>query len=94
MTTAERDALAARIAQHPADRYPAQHATSQFHLGSLLLRTGETAPALTALTVARAVFERIGMRVEQAKSTVMLGVALRGAGRPVDAELALSTAVG
>ena len=93
MTTTERSSLTARIAQYPADRYPAQHATSQFHLGSLLLQSGDTAPALTALTVAREVFGRIGMRVEHAKSAVMLGVALRAAGRPADAQQTLSTAV-
>lgn len=92
MTTTERDALSARIAQHPADRYPAQHATSQFHLGALLLQSGETAGAMAALTAARELFGRIGMRVEQAKAAVMLGVALRSAGRPAEAEPAFTTA--
>lgn len=92
MTTAERDALTARIAQHPADRYPAQHATSQFHLGALLLQTGDTTAALAALTAAREVFGRIGMRVEQGKAAVMLGVAQRNAGRFAEAEQAFATA--
>ncbi len=93
MTTAERDALRERLAQHPPDRYPAQHATTQFHLGALLLRVGETAPALDALAVAREVFGRIGMRVEHAKAGMMLGVGLREAGRGPEAEAALDTAV-
>ncbi len=94
MTETERDVLQARLVQHPPERYPAQHATTQFHLGSLLLRTGETAPALAALSTAREVFGSIGMRVEHAKSGMMLGVALRAAGRSADAEVVLADAVG
>lgn len=93
MTAPERDALQARLAQHPADRYPPQHATAQFHLGALLLRTGDHAAALAALTTAREVFGRTGMRVEHAKAGLMTGIALREAGRSADAESAFATAV-
>ena len=93
MTTAERDALRDRLAQHPADRYPAQHATTQFHLGALLLHAGETGPALEALWAARDVFGRIGMQAEHAKAGLMLGVGLRGAGRNTQAEAAFEAAL-
>jgi len=93
MTTAECDVLRERLARHPPDRYPAQHATTQFHLGSLLLRVGETGSALDALAAAREVFGRIGMQVEHAKAGMMLGIGLRGAGRSADAEAAFDTAV-
>jgi len=88
----ERDALVARLARYPVERYPVQHATTQFHLGSLLLETGQTGSALEALVSAREVFARIGMRLEQAKATVMLGAALRAVGRRRDAAAAFSQA--
>jgi tetratricopeptide (TPR) repeat protein len=77
----EQEVLAERLARHPVERYPVQHATMQFHLGSVLLQTGDVDGALPALSVAREVFARSGMRLEAAKATVMLGVALRTAGR-------------
>lgn len=94
MTSPEHEALQARVAQHPPDRYPAQHATAQFHLGALLLRTGDSASALAALRAAREVFGRTGMRVEHAKAGLMLGIALREAGLPDESETAFVTAVG
>lgn len=93
MTTAERDALRDRLAQHPVDRYPAQHATTQFHLGALLLHAGETGPALDALEAAREVFGRIRMQAEHAKAGMMLGIGLRGAGRSAQAEAAFEAAL-
>ncbi len=33
--------LRERLRRHPADRHPLQHATAQFHLGSVLLGAGD-----------------------------------------------------
>ena len=81
MARAEQESLVDKLARYPVDRYPVQHATTQFHLGSALLHVGDTAPALEALHVARRVFARSGMRLETGKATMMLGVGLR-AGHP------------
>jgi tetratricopeptide (TPR) repeat protein len=88
----EQESLVDRLARYPVDRYPVQHATTQFHLGSALLHTGETEPALEALDAARQVFGRTGMRRETGKATVMLGVGLRAAGRLEDAASAFVAA--
>jgi tetratricopeptide (TPR) repeat protein len=77
----EQESLPDRLARFPIERYPVQHATTQFHLGSSLLHAGQIAPALDALAVARRVFDDVGMGLEAAKATVMLGVGLRSAGR-------------
>ncbi len=92
MATSEQEVLTRRLGQYPVGRYPVQHATTQFHLGSTLLHAGEVAVALGALTVARDVFGRAGMVLETAKSTVMLGAALRLAGRGDEAEAAFRAA--
>lgn len=92
MALPEQHVLITRLSRYPADRYPVQHATTQFHLGSLLLQAGEAVPAVPALTAARDAFGRAGMRLEQAKATVMLGVALRTAGRLADATSAFDAA--
>jgi len=84
--------LVSRLQSYPPERYPVQHATTQFHLGSVLLHAGETGAALQALTAAREVFHGAGMRLEQAKAGVMLGVALRTAGRRDEAAATLSAA--
>lgn len=85
MTESEPDVLVQRLGQYPADRYPVQHATTQFHLGSARLHAGQGAAALPSLTLAGEMFARAGMRLEQAKAGVMLGVALRQIGRLDDA---------
>lgn len=92
MTESEQDALVQRLARYPADRYPVQHATTQFHLGSVRLHAGQGAAALPALTLAGEMFARAGMGLEQAKSGVMLGVALRQVGRLDDATAAFVNA--
>lgn len=81
MPSSEHDVLLERLGRYPPERYPVQHATTQFHLGSVLLHAGELAGAVQALSVAQAVFTRAGLRLEAAKATLMLGVAHRGAGR-------------
>lgn len=73
--------LEARLARYPADRYPAQHATAAFHLGTAYLQRGLVAEALATLRAAYSVFGRLGMRLEQTKALTMHGVALREAGR-------------
>ncbi len=85
-------ALVERLRRYPVERYPVQHATTQFHLGSVLLHAGDTGAALEALTAARDAFAHAGLRLEQAKATVVLGVALRAAGRSDEAVAAFSTA--
>jgi len=89
---AEQDDLRSRLDRYPVERYPVQHATTQFHLGSALLHAGETDPALSALTAAQRLFSTSGLRLEQAKAMMMVGVALRAAGRPQDAARALREA--
>jgi tetratricopeptide (TPR) repeat protein len=86
------ESLVDKLARYPVDRYPVQHATTQFHLGSALLQAGETAPALEALAVASRVFARAGMPLETGKATVMLGVGLRAAGRLEEAADAFTRA--
>lgn len=92
MAESEQDVLLDRLARYPVDRYPVQHATTQFHLGSVLLQAGETAQALQSLTVARDVFSATAMRFERAKAAVMLGAALRAAGQPEQAAAEFTTA--
>lgn len=92
MAESEQDVLVARLGQYAPDRYPVQHATTQFHLGSLLLHAGDMGAALHALTAAGELFARSGMRLEQAKTTMMLGIALRSVGRLEEAATAFTCA--
>lgn len=85
MVQQEQETLADRLARFPAERYPVQHATTQFHLGSTLLHAGSTGPALAALVVARQLFAASGMQLETAKATLMQGIAERAAGRLAEA---------
>jgi tetratricopeptide (TPR) repeat protein len=84
--------LHARLTRFPVARYPAQHATTQFHLGSGRLAAGDVPGALEALAVARDVFGRVGMGLEEAKAGVMLGIALRAVGRSGEAAEILAAA--
>lgn len=79
------DELEARIAQHPAERYPVQNATASFHLGALLAEAGRAAEAVEALRRSVTLFGRAGLREEQAKSRNALGAALRLTGDTVAA---------
>jgi len=81
----EQEDLTARLRRFPVDRYPVQHATTQFHLGSERLHAGDANAALAALTAASDVFDQIGMGLEQAKADVMLGIGLRTAHRRSEA---------
>ncbi len=88
----ERELLGERLGRYPAERYPVQHAATQFHLGSALLLAGDFIPAAGALRAARDMFEQAGMRLEKAKANVMLGAALRADGRRDQAVAAFSAA--
>ena len=92
MVQSETDVLADRLGRFPADRYPVQHATTQFHLGSVLLQAGETTRAVAALRTAREIFSLAGMSLEQAKATMMEGIGLRGMGRLDEAAEAFTAA--
>ncbi len=74
-------ALETRLAKHPPGRYPAQHATAAFHLGTTHLQRGRVAEALQVLRAAVEIFGQLGMRLEEAKALTMQGVAFREAGR-------------
>lgn len=82
MESSEQDVadLRTRLERYPAHRYPVQHATAQFHLGTVLLQTGAVADALIALTVAEEGFAATGLALERAKATNMHAVALRTSG--------------
>jgi tetratricopeptide (TPR) repeat protein len=89
----EQDLLVAKLDRYPPQRYPVQHATTQFHLGSLLLHAGQAAAAARALEPARDLFSQAGMGTEAAKATMMLGVALRMGGDLTAAHAAFGTAM-
>lgn len=72
--------LRERLRRYPAARYPVQHATAQFHLGTALLQAGDAHEAATTLRASAAGFDPQHLPVEHAKALNMLGVALRDAG--------------
>lgn len=84
--------LAGRLDNYPPERYPVQHATTQFHLGTAMLQADLPAEALSALQVAEGMFDDAGMPLERAKAANMRGVALRGEGRSAEAIEAFSRA--
>lgn len=77
--------LTARLARYPADRYPVQHATAQFHLGVALTEAGRYDEAARTLAVAADLFDPDRMPTEHAKAVNARGAALRAAGRPEEA---------
>ncbi len=81
MTAPSGETLEQRLRRFPRDRYPVQHATTQFHRGAQLLHAGRVPDALDALQAASDGFATAGLTLERAKCAVMLGVALRLAGR-------------
>lgn len=87
------DELRSQLGRYPPDRYPVQHATAAFHLGTLHLQRERVSQALEVLQVAQEVFGRVGMRLEQAKAALMGGVALRTAGQPASARAVLAGAM-
>lgn len=63
--------------RYPADRYPVQHATAQFHLGVALTDLGRLAEAAEALDVAMKLFAPAGLEIERAKATNARGAVFR-----------------
>lgn len=92
MAATGRETLQARLRRFPADRYPVQHATAQFHLGSQQLHAGNAGDAVSALTTAARLFAAAGLVLERGKSELMLGIALRCADRPAEAAAVLQRA--
>lgn len=73
--------LARRIERHPPDRFPVQHATAQFHLGTALAGAGRLDEAGAALAVACRLFRPEQLPAEHAKAANAQGAVQRMAGR-------------
>ncbi len=86
------DEIEQRLARYPADRYPVQHATAQFHLGVLLTDASRLDEAAEALDVATALLPPDGLATEHAKATNARGVVFRLAGQLDDAASAFERA--
>ncbi len=65
--------LRERLTRYPAEKYPVQHATAQFHLGGLLVEANRVDEARVALTRASELFAPDRMPVEHAKVLNALG---------------------
>ncbi len=77
--------LEARLRRYPVERYPIQHATTQFHLGVVLTDAGRCDEAQIALAVAADAFDPVRLPAEHGKAMNALGAALRVAGRTTEA---------
>ncbi|MBW3653781.1 MAG: hypothetical protein KY433_09350 [Actinobacteria bacterium] len=77
--------LEERLRRYPAQRYPVQHATAQFHLGVALAGLGEFERAEAALVRAAELFDPRALTSEHGKAMNALGSVLRLAGRPAEA---------
>lgn len=77
--------LEQRLTRYPAERYPVQHATTQFHLGVALANAAELDGAEAALRSAVAGFAPDAFAVERAKALNALGATLRLKSRLRDA---------
>jgi len=86
------DQLRSRLERYPADRYPAQHATAQFHLGTVFLEAQQLPAALEAFDAAERLLAQVGMRLEYAKALMMQGVARRAIGETDLAEYKFASA--
>lgn len=75
------DELQARLARYPADRYPVQHATTQFHLGVAYTGQGRLDVAEEALRTACQLFKPDQLPAEHAKACNALGAVQRMTGR-------------
>lgn len=85
--------LRAQVARYDPERYPVQHATAAFHLGTTLLAAGQVPDAIVWLRAASEGFPAQGLPVEHAKATMMLGVAARDGGDLATATQAFGRAV-
>jgi tetratricopeptide (TPR) repeat protein len=86
------DEFEQRLARYPAERYPVQHATAQFHRGVLLTDADRLEEAAQALDIALSLFPPDGLPVEHAKATNARGVVFRLAGQLDDAVSAFERA--
>ncbi len=77
--------LDARLRRYPADRYPVQHGTAQYHRGVALADAGRLEEAERALGTAVRLFDPEGLAHEHAAARNSLGAVLRQAGRPGEA---------
>ncbi len=84
--------LLARLDRYPAQRYPVQHATAQYHLGVLMTNAGRLNEAAAALRTASDLFDPNSLSAEHAKSLNALGVVLRLQGHLEDAASAFEKA--
>lgn len=86
------DELQAQLDRYDPERFPVQHATARFHLGTVLLQRGAVDDAVVALRRAAELFPADGLPVEHGKATNMLGVALRERGETAAAAEAFARA--
>lgn len=84
--------LSEQVRRHPAERYPVQHATAQFHLGAAMAAVERLDEAERALRSSAEGFAQAGLTVEAAKAANQLGAVLRLAGRPAAASAILEAA--
>lgn len=84
--------LEERLRRYPSERYPVQHATTQYHLGVALTNAGRLDEAGSALAIAVKLFDPQRLPVENAKATNALGAALRAGGRTREAAEAFERA--
>lgn len=75
-----------RLTRYPAETYPVQHATAQFHLGGLLAAANRVDEARAALLRACELFGPDTMPVEHAKALNALGAVHRITGELASAE--------
>jgi hypothetical protein len=74
------DELERRLVRYPAERYPVQHATAQFHLGVALTNAHAPQEGRQALERAVELFTQAGLATERATALNALGAALRDLG--------------
>jgi tetratricopeptide (TPR) repeat protein len=83
--------LGQRLHRYPPDRYPVQHATTQFHLGQALLQLDRATEATAALRASWRCFPD-QMAIERGKVSNLLGAALRMDGHLDEAAVAFAEA--
>ncbi|MPY80601.1 MAG: hypothetical protein GEV04_19560 [Actinophytocola sp.] len=84
--------LRERLTRYPAETYPVQHATAQFHLGGLLAAANRVDEARAALVRASELFGADRMPVEHAKALNGLGAVHRLTGELDRAEECFASA--
>jgi tetratricopeptide (TPR) repeat protein len=74
-----------RLRRYPADRYPIQHATAEFHLGIALADRDRLEEAEAALRRSAGLFDPSKLPLEHGKARNSLGAVLRLLGRTTEA---------